>query len=86
MSQRTRVYRVVTETPEGSFWHCAWCHKEAKDAAPTWDAAVDALMDAHTPECKPYQLWIKSLKKRQPAPVTPQKRVQKKAPNQYTLF
>lgn len=47
---------------------------------------MDALMDAHAPECKPYQLWIKSLKKRQPAPVTPQKRVQKKAPNQYTLF
>lgn len=55
---RTRVYRVVTETPQGWQWTCAWCFATAKDPAPSWDAAVDALMDQHAPTCKPYQRWL----------------------------
>ena len=60
-SRRTWVYRVATETPAGWFWQCAWCQAEAEVPAPTWDAAVDALMDVHTLVCKPYQLWVQGL-------------------------
>jgi hypothetical protein len=54
---------VATETPDGWQWTCAWCFETAVDRAPTWDAAVDALMDAHTPACRPYQLWRQALEK-----------------------
>jgi hypothetical protein len=54
----TITYRVATETPAGWRWHCAWCHAEAVDYAPTWDAAVDQLMDTHTPQCSAYQRWF----------------------------
>lgn len=56
--QRVRVYRVATETPDGWQWHCAWCHETSVDRAATWDAAVDRLMDSHTPECPTYQRWF----------------------------
>jgi hypothetical protein len=52
------TYRVATETPAGWRWHCPWCHGEAVDYAPSWDAAVDQLMDTHAPQCPPYQRWF----------------------------
>jgi hypothetical protein len=52
------VYRVATETPAGWRWHCVWCHAEGVDYTMSWDAAVDQLMDTHTPQCKPYQRWF----------------------------
>jgi hypothetical protein len=62
--QRTRVYRVATDTPTGWYWTCAWCFTYAGAGAPTWEAAVDALMEDHTPVCAPYQVWVQGLKQR----------------------
>lgn len=83
------TYRVATETPDGWRWHCAWCHAEALACAPSWDAAVDALMDIHTPDCAPYQLWVQGLEQRSQQwahPRPKRKRKQKEAEKQYTLL
>jgi hypothetical protein len=57
-------YTPATLTPEGWLWRCAWCGQHATEAqASTWDAAIDALMDVHTPDCAAYQLWLKALDK-----------------------
>jgi hypothetical protein len=58
MVRKTRVYRVATETPAGWYWTCAWCFTTATTPAPSWDKAVDALMDEHTKACAPYQRWF----------------------------
>lgn len=73
-------YRVATETPDGWRWHCAWCHAEALAYASSWDAAVDALMDLHTPDCVPYQRWIQGIERHRQQwvrPISRRKRGQK---------
>jgi hypothetical protein len=64
MSQTPPVpYTPATATPEGWLWRCAWCGQRASAADATWDAAIDAMMDSHTPACAAYQLWLKAVDK-----------------------
>lgn len=86
MPPRTRLYRVVTETPAGWVWTCAWCHAEATAPAPSWDAAVDALMDTHTPQCAPYQRWFALYAVLQRRVDRRRRRIQDITPTQDTLF
>jgi hypothetical protein len=54
-------YTPALARPDGWYWHCAWCGAVATDPEVSWDAAIDALMDAHTPDCAAYQMWLKAV-------------------------
>jgi hypothetical protein len=60
---RSVPYTPALATPDGWLWRCAWCGQVATDHEGTWDRAIDALMDDHTPDCAAYQLWLKALEK-----------------------